>query len=524
MRKPHLPRSIRAAVVLVAAVAPLALSLQVALADVTVARYQVAPQPPAASSVGLEGITTGPDGNLWFLEAATNKVGVMSPAGTLLHEYPVGSFRSPELDLHTIITGPDGNLWFTEGDGSTGPRSTGPDCTNRFLGCGRIDRMSPTGELLNRYDIPLEGVCKCAEPEDLTVGPDGNIWFTDSAGSRLGYITIATGAFQMYDSTLGSDVKGITVGPDKNLWFTAGDSNKIGRMTTSGQVKTFTTPGGTQEPIFGITTGPDGALYFGESGAVGRITVDGVLSHFDYAPGGNTSCEIRSVVSGPGGFIYFTAVDCNMVGRMSLDGTFKNYDLNTVPVTSVEPFLMTTGPDGSIWFTSSNLNYVGSLVRSTSQLGLTSSKNPSNFGDAVTFTATITIPAGDKDVPSGKVKFLDGTAELFTADLTGTSGQVVFRTSALSAGTHSITAVYSGDASFTAATSPVVNQVVIAPAAVAPAATAQPVPRLPKAGSGPAVNPGPGGGQPLLPLAAGGLLAGGIVAAGRRRGRKGSVR
>ncbi|MGD0179230.1 MAG: FG-GAP-like repeat-containing protein [Terriglobales bacterium] len=74
---------------------------------------------------------------------------------------------------------------------------------------------------------------------------------------------------------------------------------------------------------------------------------------------------------------------------------------------------------------------------------VTSSLNPSNFGQAVTFTAKVTSK-GYKGTPTGTVTFYDGTTNLGTANLNG-KAKGTLTTSALAVGTHSITATYNGD-------------------------------------------------------------------------------
>jgi virginiamycin B lyase len=66
---------------------------------------------------------------------------------------------------------------------------------------------------------------------------------------------------------------GITAGPDGALWFTESASGKIGRITTGGQIQEFSLPSVSTHPL-GITAGPDGALWFTEesSDKIGRIT------------------------------------------------------------------------------------------------------------------------------------------------------------------------------------------------------------------------------------------------------------
>ena len=76
---------------------------------------------------------------------------------------------------------------------------------------------------------------------------------------------------------------------------------------------------------------------------------------------------------------------------------------------------------------------------------VSSSLNPSLLGQSVTFTATVTSLGG---TPTGTVQFKDGATNLGLPVTLNGSGQATFTTSSLTAGTHTITAVYSGDALF----------------------------------------------------------------------------
>jgi hypothetical protein len=71
---------------------------------------------------------------------------------------------------------------------------------------------------------------------------------------------------------------------------------------------------------------------------------------------------------------------------------------------------------------------------------LNSIPNPSQFGQAVTFTAQVT---GTGPGPTGKVKLLDGTAGIGLATLNG-SGVAKLTESTLAVGTHPITSVARG--------------------------------------------------------------------------------
>jgi hypothetical protein len=91
---------------------------------------------------------------------------------------------------------------------------------------------------------------------------------------------------------------------------------------------------------------------------------------------------------------------------------------------------------------------------------LVSSVNPSTVGQSVTFTATVS--AATSGAPTGTVTFMDGATPLSIGTIATVGGNQVatFTTSALDAGAHQITAVYSGDANYLGSTSSVVTQTV----------------------------------------------------------------
>ena len=98
----------------------------------------------------------------------------------------------------------------------------------------------------------------------------------------------------------------------------------------------------------------------------------------------------------------------------------------------------------------------GGTVSTASQTSLSSSSNPSSYGQSVTFTATVTVSGGP---PTGSVTFYDGGVSL-GSKLLSSGSQVSIATSTLAVGTHSITAAYSGDSNYTGSTSNALSQTV----------------------------------------------------------------
>ena len=101
---------------------------------------------------------------------------------------------------------------------------------------------------------------------------------------------------------------------------------------------------------------------------------------------------------------------------------------------------------------------VGEPTGGVSGTVVTSSQNPSTFGQAVTFTATVTSPPGSTAVTEGVVKFYDGGTSCTVSpgpqigldQTVNGSGVAQVTTSALSTGAHTVFGCYQGTTNFAA--------------------------------------------------------------------------
>nr|MCU0772743.1 Ig-like domain repeat protein [Verrucomicrobiota bacterium] len=128
-------------------------------------------------------------------------------------------------------------------------------------------------------------------------------------------------------------------------------------------------------------------------------------------------------------------------------GMFVNSDSTTTTRTVTFSDVVVSGAEGG-----------PSLINT---LTLTSSLNPSTQGDAVTFTATVLtngMTAGDA---TGTVTFMDGEVALGSGAVN--SGVATVNTSTLAPGSHSITAIYAGDAQYSGSVSSPLTQTVNGP-------------------------------------------------------------
>ncbi|HEY5197418.1 MAG TPA: FG-GAP-like repeat-containing protein [Solirubrobacteraceae bacterium] len=157
------------------------------------------------------------------------------------------------------------------------------------------------------------------------------------------------------------------------------------------------------------------------------------------------------------------------------DAAGGTYTPTTIPyeIASSGPALLAAGDfngDGRLDlatgdFFASAVTVLENTTPLSSTVNLAATPTSSTFGQSVTFTATVSGADGGP-APTGSVTFTVDGAALPAVDLSGATAALT--TTSLSAGTHTVTAAYSGDSNYTASTSPVTTYAV---AAVAPAAT-----------------------------------------------------
>ena len=104
-------------------------------------------------------------------------------------------------------------------------------------------------------------------------------------------------------------------------------------------------------------------------------------------------------------------------------------------------------PGDTTYAPSTSLGSTAVIVASpTVSLHLTASPNPASAGQPVTFTATVSVPAGSP-TPTGSVVFLSDSGT-FLAIVPLTAGTATLTTSSLTSGSHPIEANYAGDTNY----------------------------------------------------------------------------
>jgi hypothetical protein len=183
------------------------------------------------------GIAKGPDGNVWFTEKGAKKDGYIKPSEpeTSLKEFPEVGTLAGEPSF--ITAGPDGNLWVTMGTAgiaritpagvvtefpiaSTNVCSitAGPDGNVWFGNCTsprKVGKIDPTGAV-TQYEVASS---IGNQPTSIALGSDSRLWFPANGpeSKRIGAIT--TAGVVSYYTTGEVNPSSVTAGPDGNIWF-----------------------------------------------------------------------------------------------------------------------------------------------------------------------------------------------------------------------------------------------------------------------------------------------------------------
>jgi hypothetical protein len=177
-----------------------------------------------------------------------------------------------------------------------------------------------------------------------------------------------------------------------------------------------------------------------------------------------TANVTSGAVKVPEGKVMFTIVDgINMIGQpVIVDvangvATAKSYPLpggTAAGTYTIQAIYLGTANYLGYSYTSNSLT-VASRATNTA---VSSSANPSVFGQTIILTATVSPVSPGIGTPTGTVTFMDGTTPLGKATLSG--GVATLPTSMLTVVPNSITAVYSSDSNFTTSTSTALTQTV----------------------------------------------------------------
>ena len=215
----------------------------------------------------------------------------------------------------------------------------------------RIGSMNPDGSDLAEFPLPHPD----SAPRIMARGADGNLWFSEHTGNRIARIT-QNGVITEWDiQTPNSQPRAIALGKDGNIWFGMFATSKIGRITPTGVITEYPLPTADSGPR-ALTAAADGNIWFSEykAGRIGRITPQGVITEY---PLPRPNSGPGDITMGADGALWFVELsggmdgvrtDGNRVGRITYDGVVTEYP---IPAGTASPINIAVGPDNNIWYT-----------------------------------------------------------------------------------------------------------------------------------------------------------------------------
>ncbi len=191
---------------------------------------------PSGDFVSYDGMTLGPDGNVWFAELA--HVGKVTTTGAVT-EF-AWSDGSTNNYYSGITTGSDGNLWATEYSAQS------------------VMRINPTTGAMKQFSLTANG----CSPTGIVSASDGNLWLNCSNSSVLARLTTA-GVVTTFPNAFGNYfyAGGMTKGPDGNPWMASTVGHAIAEFNTATNSLIAYVPPTSYGNAIALAAGPDGNMW-----------------------------------------------------------------------------------------------------------------------------------------------------------------------------------------------------------------------------------------------------------------------
>ena len=373
----------------------------------------------------------------YIANSSSDSVSVIDVAtGAIVATVPVG--RAP----HGVAANPVGKQVYVLNslDNTVSVIDTASRAVTATVGIGQLGGK-PAGLALNRDGTrlyvanPQDGIISVIDTATNTVGawipvgvyplgvavsPSGAYVYVTNAGSNsLSIISTATN-LQLAEIPVGVNPIGVAAHPGGNTVYVA-TAEGLAIVDTAARAVSSVVP---VASAYGVAASADGwRVYVTSHDGGALVVVDASTNMAVGAPIGVGAQAYGVSVTPDSRTVYVAGSGSDSVSVVDA-GTLAV--VNTIPVlvrpTALGAFI-TDAPPPPLAVTSTQV---------------TSSVNPSSYGQSITLTASVTAEAGG--TPAGVVEFFDGVTSIGTALLTGGTATVSVAT--LAAGDHAITAAF----------------------------------------------------------------------------------
>jgi virginiamycin B lyase len=305
-----------------------------------VTEYQV-----GATDSQPNAIASDSKGNIWFTLASEYAIGELTPSNGTTHEFRIPDQNGSLVSWGIAVDDARNLVWFTDQLANS------------------VWSLNTTSESFTRYRVPTA----LASPYQVALDSNGNVWFTEIDGGKIGEIT-DSGAIRE-DEIPGTGPKGpagIAIGAGDAVWFTEVYADAVGSLK-NGTFHEFPLSGVTSPT--GIAVDSDGDLWVTLHGASDFAELDPATNSTRIistsVPTGLSSTLPYFVAVDPHGNVWFDEHYGNAIARFSPSNqTLVEYEVPT-RVASLANIsgALTIGldPSGHPWFTEFYTGKVGTV-------------------------------------------------------------------------------------------------------------------------------------------------------------------
>jgi hypothetical protein len=326
------------------------------------------------------------------------------------------------------------------------------------------------------------------QPRGITLDAAGSIYIANTGDSSIVKVTTSGGASIVNtEGTALEQPAGLAMDASGTLYIADPTANHVVQVPASGPASVAGTGNYTLNQPNSVALDSSGNVFIADAGNSRVLAIDRTTPpslSFAQTPVGATSSAQTVTLTNLGNanlvfpgsatgtnpslsanFILGSSSTCPQVNGPVLSAPFGPGVLCSLAVSFVPEsegsvsgslIVMDNAGNATSPYASQVITLNGNAIDTVTALTLHSNLNPSAYGQAITFQATITA-AGSP--PAGTVTFYNGSAMLGSASI-GANGVASIVASSLNVGSHSITANYAGNGDFLASSSSVLTQVV----------------------------------------------------------------